>query len=259
MALVQSSHSSLNCRENSLSTSKTLRHWQSQPMLRSKASIQLSPLHAQAQTSHTTLLVDPPKALRKEIPRSPSSISHCAQQNEWHRTQDKLILQRQNFLADDKYHVDHPTNMKRLTKEMDRVNREYKTVRHFEDPMAESFFRVAYHHHSSSLPLSPWMQTSPRYISSSSSASSASSLSSGGLLDLSSTSPVLQRRASDFMLKRQDRRNSSTSIHSAILERSHHHHHHSSTSPAKGFFFFSRWFRPSLPPAKHRYAHHITG
>lgn len=58
------------------------------------------------------------------------------------RTQHKLLLQRQSFLADDKDYLDHPQNMKRLTKELDRVNREYRSVRQFEDPMAQSFRRV---------------------------------------------------------------------------------------------------------------------
>ncbi|ORZ02789.1 hypothetical protein BCR43DRAFT_500776 [Syncephalastrum racemosum] len=59
------------------------------------------------------------------------------------RTQHKLMLQRQSFLADDKDYLEHPNNMRRLTKELDRVNREYRFVRHFEDPLAESFRRVA--------------------------------------------------------------------------------------------------------------------
>lgn len=58
------------------------------------------------------------------------------------RTQHKLLLQRQSYLADDKDYLDHPHNMRRLTKELDRVNREYWSVRQFEDPMAESFRRV---------------------------------------------------------------------------------------------------------------------
>ncbi|KAI8333217.1 hypothetical protein BD560DRAFT_415014 [Blakeslea trispora] len=59
------------------------------------------------------------------------------------RTQHKLQLQRMSFLANDKNYLDHPQNMRRLTKEIDRVNREYRNVRQFEDPLKASFERVA--------------------------------------------------------------------------------------------------------------------
>ncbi|KAG0166395.1 hypothetical protein DFQ30_007235 [Apophysomyces sp. BC1015] len=58
------------------------------------------------------------------------------------RTQHKLLLQRQSFLADDKDYLEFPANMRRLTKELDRVNREYRCVRYFEDPLVASFRRV---------------------------------------------------------------------------------------------------------------------
>ncbi|KAI7894562.1 uncharacterized protein EV154DRAFT_560212 [Mucor mucedo] len=58
------------------------------------------------------------------------------------RTQHKLQLQRLSFLTNDKNYLDHPKNMKRLTKEIDRVNREYRCVRRFEDPIQESFRRL---------------------------------------------------------------------------------------------------------------------
>ncbi|KAI9279199.1 hypothetical protein BC943DRAFT_340566 [Umbelopsis sp. AD052] len=41
------------------------------------------------------------------------------------RTQQKLLLQRQHFLADDENNLAHPRNQLRLTKEMEHVNREY--------------------------------------------------------------------------------------------------------------------------------------
>lgn len=58
------------------------------------------------------------------------------------RTQHKLQLQRLSFLTNDRNYLDHPKNMKRLTKELDRVNREYRCVRRFEDPINESFRRL---------------------------------------------------------------------------------------------------------------------
>lgn len=58
------------------------------------------------------------------------------------RTQHKLQLQRLSFLTNDKNYLDHPKNMKRLTKELDRVNREYRCVRRYEDPVTESFKRL---------------------------------------------------------------------------------------------------------------------
>ncbi|KAI8143284.1 hypothetical protein BJV82DRAFT_612198 [Fennellomyces sp. T-0311] len=75
-----------------------------------------------------------------------TQLTHAYSNNqkpkEMSRTQHKLLLQRQSFLADDKDYLEHPTNMKRLTKELDRVNREYRCVRHFEHPLAQSLRRV---------------------------------------------------------------------------------------------------------------------
>ncbi|KAH8553807.1 hypothetical protein BGW37DRAFT_518742 [Umbelopsis sp. PMI_123] len=57
------------------------------------------------------------------------------------RTQQKLLLQRQHFLADDENNLAHPRNQLRLTKEMEHVNREYMYVRRYQDPMTESLIR----------------------------------------------------------------------------------------------------------------------
>ncbi|ORZ25576.1 hypothetical protein BCR42DRAFT_400458 [Absidia repens] len=67
------------------------------------------------------------------------------------RTQRKLWLQRQSFLADDKNYLDYPSNMKRLTKEIDRVNREYRCLLHYQDPLLDSIKRIA----TRRLPVSP--------------------------------------------------------------------------------------------------------
>lgn len=58
------------------------------------------------------------------------------------RTQDKLLLQRQSFLADDKNYLNHPDNMKRLTKELERMNKEYRHLKQFCDPFTMSLKRV---------------------------------------------------------------------------------------------------------------------
>lgn len=70
------------------------------------------------------------------------SVSHT----ELSRTQHKLQLQRLSFLTNDKNYLDHPQNMKRLTKELDRVNREYRNVRRYQDPVKESFKRLVDQH-----------------------------------------------------------------------------------------------------------------
>lgn len=58
------------------------------------------------------------------------------------RTQDKLLLQRQSFLADDKNYLNHPDNMKRLTKELERMNKEYRHLKQFCDPFTMSLKRI---------------------------------------------------------------------------------------------------------------------
>ncbi|KAI8333084.1 hypothetical protein BC941DRAFT_435051 [Chlamydoabsidia padenii] len=205
---------------SSSTNTKALRHWQSQPSLRSKASIQLNQIHVQAQIPHHSTTIQPNK---KTLPLTTTLLVR----SDLNRTQHKMMLQRQSFLADDKHHLDHPTNMKRLTKEMDRINREYRCVRHYEDPMVESFLRVT-------LP-------QPTLNNLSSSGSSFTSTLSSEVV----TPPLLQRRASDFMLLQQ-RRNSNISVHSAILERTH---------PVPSCHFLTRWFKPSLPPTKRRHSH----
>lgn len=69
-------------------------------------------------------------------------VSLNAKQQEQSRTQHKIMLQRQCFLADDKNHLEHPENMRRLTKELDRMNREYRYVKQYHDPFVLSLNRV---------------------------------------------------------------------------------------------------------------------
>ncbi|KAI7847701.1 hypothetical protein BDC45DRAFT_525300 [Circinella umbellata] len=57
------------------------------------------------------------------------------------RTQQKLMLQRQHCLVDDENNLGHPRNMLRLTRELERVGREYRCVKRYRDPMLESLQR----------------------------------------------------------------------------------------------------------------------
>jgi hypothetical protein len=57
------------------------------------------------------------------------------------RTQQKLLLQRQHFLADDENNLAHPRNQLRLTKEMEHMDREYMYLRRYQDPMTDSLIR----------------------------------------------------------------------------------------------------------------------
>ncbi|KAI7871658.1 hypothetical protein BDF14DRAFT_1740569 [Spinellus fusiger] len=59
------------------------------------------------------------------------------------RTQQKLMLQRQHTLVDDENNLAHPRNMIRLTRELERMGREYQCVKKYQDPMMESLIRCA--------------------------------------------------------------------------------------------------------------------
>ncbi|KAI8062717.1 hypothetical protein BC940DRAFT_308206 [Gongronella butleri] len=93
------------------------------------------------------LLVLQSQLAKHQPPQQPQQLQqqqqhHTTSHDAPNRTQRKLWLQRQSFLADDKNCLDHPANMKRLTKEMERVNREYHCLRHFQDPLLESLRRL---------------------------------------------------------------------------------------------------------------------
>jgi hypothetical protein len=99
--------------------------------------------------------------------------------HEVNRTQHKLQLQRLSFLTNDKDYIDHPTNMKRLTKELDRVDREYRSVRRFQDPFAESLQRLSQQQKSwNNIPQTSSSISISTTNTSSSSSSAASSVSS---------------------------------------------------------------------------------
>lgn len=58
------------------------------------------------------------------------------------RTQQKLLLQREQTLIHDENHIAHPKNMIRLTREMEKMGKEYRCVRKYQDPMMDSLKRV---------------------------------------------------------------------------------------------------------------------
>ncbi|KAG2235880.1 hypothetical protein INT48_008183 [Thamnidium elegans] len=53
------------------------------------------------------------------------------------RTQQKLLLQREQTLIHDENHIAHPKNMIRLTREMEKMGKEYRCVRKYQDPMMD--------------------------------------------------------------------------------------------------------------------------
>jgi hypothetical protein len=87
----------------------------------------------QQQSDHRT---NPPDMVKSSIQMAASTAPAAMT-----RTQQKLLLQRQHFLADDENNLAHPRNQLRLTKEMEHVNREYMYVRRYQDPMTESLIR----------------------------------------------------------------------------------------------------------------------
>ncbi|KAK9765974.1 hypothetical protein K7432_005294 [Basidiobolus ranarum] len=73
---------------------------------------------------------------------SDSSITSQNQGSPLTRTQQKLLLQRQHFLAGDANYLQHPKNQLRLTKETERIQREFIGVQQFENPLTDSLKRV---------------------------------------------------------------------------------------------------------------------
>lgn len=123
------------------------------------------------------------------------AIAANAQPHNLSRTQHKLLLQRQYVFAADRNYLAHPANMLRLTKEMDRVNREYHQVRKFEDPMTESLRRVAQR-----LADSKHDMTASQYSERLSRCSSTSSLSSTS----SSSAPETTAKGTEYLKKLYD-------------------------------------------------------
>lgn len=137
------------------------------------------------------------------------------------RTQHKLMLQRQSFLADDKNYLEHPDNMRRLTKELDRVNREYRYLKQYQDPFVLSIRRVL--NQLDSPLMSP--------ISSASSSPSSSSF--------LSIPPILQRRGS------------SQTMHENLIHfKEERRHSFSFLLPDRSASLMGRFFGPTghLPP-----------
>lgn len=57
------------------------------------------------------------------------------------RTQQKLLLQKQQALVEDENSPVHPRNMHKLNREFDMVGREYRCIKRYEDPMRVSLMR----------------------------------------------------------------------------------------------------------------------
>ncbi|KAF7732079.1 hypothetical protein EC973_006334 [Apophysomyces ossiformis] len=87
----------------------------------------------------------PPSCHRSEEQR-PKTMGNVAavataQSTGLSRTQQKLMLQREHTFVDDENNLAHPRNMIRLTRELERMGREYQCVKRFRDPMVESLMR----------------------------------------------------------------------------------------------------------------------
>lgn len=189
-------------------------------LLRSPPSIQVSTYTAHAHTinNEEEAELSPPcssssSSSTETTSRKPSyhNLQQPATTIAMSRTQHKILLQRQSFLADDKNYLDHPDNMRRLTKELDRVNREYRYVKQFQDPFALSIKRVIrqqqqqplLHSHSNN----QYSIYSPTTVS-----SAASSLSSCNSYLLSPSPQISNNTAT-----RLQRRTSSNTVHDYLL------------------------------------------
>ncbi|KAI7904248.1 uncharacterized protein BX663DRAFT_559955 [Cokeromyces recurvatus] len=118
-------------------------------------------------------------------------------------TQQNLVFQKQSSLVGDKNSLNHPKNVLQLTNEINRVNREYKSLKQYQDPLKLSMQRVQAKIIRNKLPIKD--SISPLSSSSSSSASSSAA---------SSYSSV----SSMFLLQRHQRR---TSSYNDYLMKSH--------------------------------------
>lgn len=67
------------------------------------------------------------------------------------RTQQKLMLQRQQAQVEDETNPAHPRNMQRLNKEFELMGREYRNIKRYEDPMRSSLLRCMDKHNSHAL------------------------------------------------------------------------------------------------------------
>ncbi|KAI9295605.1 hypothetical protein K502DRAFT_364877 [Neoconidiobolus thromboides FSU 785] len=58
------------------------------------------------------------------------------------RTQAKLMLQRQHSYNEDESSLNHPQNQIKLSKELDKINREFLWLRKYHNPVQDSLTRV---------------------------------------------------------------------------------------------------------------------
>lgn len=57
------------------------------------------------------------------------------------RSQQKLLLQKEQSAIQDENSPSHPKNMLRLTREIEKMSKEYRCVRKYQDPMMDSLLR----------------------------------------------------------------------------------------------------------------------
>lgn len=94
-----------------------------------------SPYKRLAPTGSTSVVSTPVNRNR------PNSSTATNNPNNMSRTQQKLLLQKQQALVEDENSPMHPRNMHKLNKEFDMVGREYKCIKRYEDPMRVSLMR----------------------------------------------------------------------------------------------------------------------
>lgn len=85
-----------------------------------------------ATTSIASITFNHNRSNSSSTPNNPSNLS---------RTQQKLLLQKQQALVEDENSPVHPRNMHKLNKEFDMVGREYRCIKRYEDPMRASLMR----------------------------------------------------------------------------------------------------------------------
>ncbi|KAI8058777.1 hypothetical protein BDF21DRAFT_348746 [Thamnidium elegans] len=65
----------------------------------------------------------------------------ATKRNNLSRTQQKLMLQRQQSQLEDESSPMHPRNMQKINKELETLGRHYRSVKNFHDPMKDSLIR----------------------------------------------------------------------------------------------------------------------
>ncbi|GAA5810977.1 hypothetical protein MFLAVUS_004406 [Mucor flavus] len=72
---------------------------------------------------------------------NPPITTTTQKKNNLSRTQQKLMLQRQQSQLEDESSPMHPRNLQKLNKELETLRRHYRSIRNFHDPMKDSLIR----------------------------------------------------------------------------------------------------------------------